>query len=145
MRAIITGYHGSIGSALIEKFTNQGWLVEGWDPRNSPPPKHRADALILAHGGETGFPVDIFEKNAISVGTILSIATQMVEPNGAVIVLTSRRAVVPTVAEWDYAAAKAAAHAYTKPCIKGIRHCESQPLLRGGLNREWPLMAKRSL
>ena len=111
---IITGVTGSIGSALVEIFSQDGWEVIGWDCRNGDPPRTPADALVVAQGGNGNNTQEVYEKNTLSVGRVLYIAPRLVKEGGAIIVLTSRRAVRPTLDEWDYAAAKAAAHAYTR-------------------------------
>ncbi len=122
-KLILTGFQGSIGRPLAKAFRNRKWKVVPWDPRVQSAQAMateagKADALILAHGGAAASQDEVFSKNTFSVSKILGQIGLLLKSNGCVIVLTSRRALRPIEAEWDYAAAKAAAHAYARALYK---------------------------
>jgi NAD(P)-dependent dehydrogenase (short-subunit alcohol dehydrogenase family) len=126
-KLFITGFTGSIGSHLVKAFRNRKWRVVPWDPRvNSAKAmvarKEKADALIIAHGGDGANQYEVFAKNTFSVSNILRQIDGLLKPGGCVIVLTSRRALRPTEEEWEYAAAKAAAHAYALALYRSRPH-----------------------
>lgn len=114
MKLAITGATGSIGSAMESHCLGLGWDVIQFDPRKGGWTGGMVDALILCHGGEDGGAMGVFEKNALATRNVLSEAFRIVRADGIVIVLASRRAIVPSMSEWDYSAAKAAQRAYVK-------------------------------
>jgi len=127
IKVTITGASGSIGRALLDHFDwNPAYSVDAWDPRAQHKPfGFRSDALILCHGGDKDpTTAGMFDSNALSVGSILHRIDELVKRDGIVIVFTSRRSICPTIEEWDYSAAKAAARAYSMALYK------SHPQLR---------------
>ena len=119
----ITGGNGSIGQALVVEFNRRSlvgqapWTVVPWNLRlvpnySSANPEDRWDALVLAHGGYGKDSQAFYENNTLTVERILRRIDELVKPTGCVILVASRRAIRPTIDEWDYSAAKAAARAY---------------------------------
>ncbi len=114
----ITGFNGSIGGSLVDVFASRDWDVYKWDLRDvfSEPPQ--ADVLILSHGGDHEKMEEVFEKNVFSFRGVIKHLESYLKPDGALILLSSRRAILPTEEELDYSASKAAAHAYVRGLYK---------------------------
>ena len=114
MKIAITGIGGSIGIVMKEECIKSGWEVSSFDPRKDSWSGDQVDALILCQGGTGEDTMDVFDKNVFAVRKVLSRAVDMIKKNGIVLVMTSRRALVPNLAEWDYSAAKAAVSNFTQ-------------------------------
>jgi hypothetical protein len=133
----ITGFTGSIGSALLKGFEEAKWETIPWDPRLSNYTPKKVDCLVLAHGGHGVDGLKTFEKNTFVTSLILKNFLSFLNKDGCVILISSRRALRPTVAEWHYAAAKAAAHAYLQSLYQEFPRTRFTAICPGWVESRW--------
>ncbi len=120
MKILMTGASGSVGSRLLmqlnaNKAGEEVFLYEH-DARKKDisafGSKKDFDAVVICHGGHKSEVAELFESNAISIARDLRDYAKVLKKDGCIIVLSSRRGILPTVKEWNYSAAKAALRAY---------------------------------
>lgn len=118
MNILITGSTGSVGSK-ITKILSKNHRVTCIDPRNGPSNKlQKYDLCLMMHGGHHSDGSATYIKNCEAISTNDASYIYSIKDNGCLIIMSSRRAVKPTMKEWNYAAAKAALRAYSLAIYK---------------------------